>query len=222
MISVCVTVDNRSKVEYAGRTLELFPNLVRPLVSAAGRSDEEVELCVSDWGSTDWPLAEWLPGLWKGRLSLREVGQFEKFSVGHGKNVAAEHANGDTLLFVDGDMLVPVNYFAIVKQVCGGGEAFYPLYWRNDNPKAAFWTRADWHRAIGRFGYWGMGYGNAAMPKKVFEQAGGWPALFSYGREDTTFHQTVRSYYPTRRYRIRGLVHQWHPESPEEIEIVKG
>jgi hypothetical protein len=98
MISVCVTVFNRSRVEYAGRTLTLFPNLVRSLLAAAERLGEEVELCVSDWGSTDWPLAEWLPGLWQGRLAIREIRDLEKFSVGHGKNVTAEQASGDILL----------------------------------------------------------------------------------------------------------------------------
>jgi hypothetical protein len=219
MITVCVTVFNRSRMEYAGRALTPFPNLVRSLRASAERLGEEVELCVSDWGSTDWPLAEWLPGLWKGRLLIREIRHLEKFSVGHGKNVAAEHASGDTLLFADADMLVPDDYLTLVKDVCGGGSALFPVYWRNDDPEAAFWSREEWGREVGRRGFWGTGHGNAAVPKDVFAQTGGWPVKFSYGGEDSDFQRSVRRYCEVRRERVRGLVHQWHPKAPREVEL---
>jgi len=219
MITVCITVFNRSKIEYEGRTLTLFPNLVRSLVASAERLGEDVELCISDWGSTDWPLAEWLPDLWKGRLVIREIRRYEKFSVGHGKNVAAAHASGDILLFTDADMLVPDNYLLIVKDVCRDGAALFPVYWRNDDAEAASWSREEWGRAIGRRGFWGTGHGNAAVPKNVFEQTGGWPVRFSYGGEDSTFQRLVRRHCTARRDRVHGLVHQWHPKPPREIEL---
>ncbi len=59
MLSFCVTVKNRSRVDVDGRRLELFPACVASIVAACvDRVD--AELVVADWRSDDWPLAEWL------------------------------------------------------------------------------------------------------------------------------------------------------------------
>jgi hypothetical protein len=218
MISVCVTVLNRSRIPYDGSHLTLFPNLVRSLARAAARSDESVELCVSDWMSTDWPLGEWLPELWGGELRVCEIKGQSRFSVGYGKNVAAAAAAGDTLVFVDADMLVPEDFLLAAKGVCEGGDAFFPVYWRHDHPEAAFWSPEEWERATGVRGFWGTGCGNAALSRAGYERAGGWPEVFKYGGEDSMFRRNVESLGKIQRPRVRGFVHQWHPKSPEVIE----
>ena len=59
MLSLCTTIKNRSRVRAGDRDLLLFPNAVRSLTQSIG-PDVACELVVADWGSDDWPLAEWL------------------------------------------------------------------------------------------------------------------------------------------------------------------
>ncbi len=59
MLSICMTVKNRSRVPVDGRELMLMPNCVQSIVDSVG-SGFECEIVVSDWGSDDWPLQEWL------------------------------------------------------------------------------------------------------------------------------------------------------------------
>lgn len=86
-LSICMTLKNRSRVGVDGRTLELFPRCVESIAASVGpRSD--VELVVSDYGSNDWPLAEWLHRT-AGTIPVVVAPMVGTFSRGRGRNAAA-------------------------------------------------------------------------------------------------------------------------------------
>src|SRR5258706_9357036 len=104
MISICVTIKNRSRLNAGGRELLLFPNCVKSIVEST-RGIKDVELVVADWESTDWPLNEWLERA-AGDIPVRLIEVKGAFSRGRGRNTAAAAARGDALLFLDADSIL--------------------------------------------------------------------------------------------------------------------
>lgn len=104
--SLCFACKDRSRqLVEPGVLLELFPRCIDSVVTATSPSDA-FEVVVADFESSDWPLAEWLPSR-LGERQHRIVPVSGPFSRGRGLNAAAAQATGDTLFFLDVDMLVP-------------------------------------------------------------------------------------------------------------------
>ena len=90
MLSVCITVRNRSLVKVGRSTLRLLPNCIDSLRAALlERSD--VELVISDWESDDWPLRDRVPDA-ANPIPSTLVTVTGPFSRGRGLNVAADAA----------------------------------------------------------------------------------------------------------------------------------
>ena len=53
-LSICITVKNRSKVETEHGTLLLFPDCIKSITDSINDNDD-IELIIADWESTDWP-----------------------------------------------------------------------------------------------------------------------------------------------------------------------
>ena len=104
MLSICITVKNRSRVAVDGRDLTLLPNCIRSIASSVG-CNPACEIVVSDWGSDDWPLDDWLMET-AAPLPAKITPLEGTFSRGRGLNAAARSARGSTLFFLDADMLV--------------------------------------------------------------------------------------------------------------------
>ena len=125
MLSICTTVKNRSKVKtYKGR-LFLFPNCMESLSKSLTLNDD-VELVIADWESNDWPIKEWIektiPHIPIHIITIRSEG----FSAGKGRNIAAEYCNGDTIFFMDADMLVNRQVINDGLNVATAGKIYYP------------------------------------------------------------------------------------------------
>lgn len=200
VLSVCVSLRNRSRVIHGGRELDLFPNCVRSLAEAARRigGTAGIELVVADFGSDDRPLALWLAAA-AGGLPVRVVEAEGDFSRGKGLNLAVRHARGEGVLLCDADMLLGAEFLETCLRHLSEGAAFFPVM-RYLNPDG---SAGEWEH---------LGYGIACLSRRVFEAAGGVPEFRSWGGEDDIFRERVSRHAEVRREAVPGLLHQWHPE----------
>lgn len=182
----------------AQRQLHLFPRLVTSLVDAT-REMGCVELVVSDWKSDDWPLNTWLPQQ-AHPIPTRIIPVHGPFCRGRGRNVAAQHAKGDILFFLDADCLVSQELFSSGIPHVLAGKSYFPVLFSFDSSE----HRAGWWRH--------EGFGNCIVLRDVFRQVRGWPELPTWGREDDVFHSRVAERTEIVREEVPGFYHQWHPE----------
>lgn len=181
MISVCITVKNRA------------PQLMR-CIESLEKLDNVGEIIVSDFNSDDTDFA------WFKHKLVKIDDEF--FSVGRGKNVAADNAAGDILLFIDADLLVPQVVIDRAIEYVEKGLIYAPImHMQNEDGSLAEW-------AIHSFG-------QVAVSKEEFDSGKRWEEWKSYGGEDNLF------VYQYGKYRIvrskpRHFIHQWHPHELRE------
>jgi len=197
-LSICVTVKNRSRVQVEDRELQLFPNCVCSIVEAVG-SRMSCELIVTDFGSDDWPLQEWLPQA-AHPIPVKIIHVDGPFSRGQGLNIAAEAAESEFLLFADTDLLLGTEVFtAGIKNLKENKACFPVLFYYNDLSHTDGW----WN-------YYSLG--NCFVTKKMFYDAGRWPEYKTWGKEDDHFFERVSQLTEVVRETVGGFRHQWHPD----------
>src|SRR5438067_2368806 len=126
MLSICVTIKNRSRVKFDNYELSLFPACVASVVKSVAKYPA-CELVVVDWESDDWPLQDWLEQAAL-PLPVRIVNaQEQSFSRGKGLNLAAAAAKGDALLFLDADCLLCEHVLARGLECVRQGKAYFPV-----------------------------------------------------------------------------------------------
>ncbi|MFD0894225.1 glycosyltransferase [Luteolibacter ambystomatis] len=197
LLSVCVSVKNRSRVPHAGGSLDLFPRCVASLARVA-ETLGPIELVVADFGSDDHPLGQWIGEAGRG-LHIRLIHADGPFSRGRGLNLAASHASSESLFLCDADLLVTPAAIEEGLRALAKGAASFPVirHLAADGSMAA--AGVD-------------GYGIAFVTRGLFRAAGGVPEFHSWGGEDNLFHQRVSSLAPVRREATDAILHQWHPE----------
>jgi hypothetical protein len=63
-----------------------------------------------------------------------------------------------------------------------------------------------------RSGWARQGFGICGISTKDFNDSGGWPEYYSWGKEDPHFYDYfVKNEYNIIREKSAGLVHMWHP-----------
>ena len=198
MISICVTIKNRSRVKTDQGELLLFPKCVQSILAAVP-TDIPCELIVADWGSDDWPLAEWLGQAAKS-IPVKVIPVSGAFSRGRGRNIAAAAAQGDYLMFVDADCLLSREVFDSGIKYLQENQAYFPVLYSFDSPghKNGWWRHE--------------GFGNCMVTKGMFELIGGWPDYEVWGKEDDDFHSKIAAHVKVVREEVPGFYHQWHPE----------
>lgn len=202
MISLIITVKRRSRVDLPDRTLYLFPNCVKSIPEIDG------ELVVTDFGSDDWPLEEWIHDLCK--IPVTIVKGEGAFNRGKGLNLGVQHAKGDVLAFGDTDMLWGPHFFSTGLKAVEENKAFFPICWSYKDPEHT----EGWWRTVG--------YGMSVVKKDWYNQVGGFPEYQHWGREDDVFHAKIRKNFPIVRPRLQEYFHQWHPHERawKEKEII--
>jgi hypothetical protein len=197
MLSICVTIKNRSKVPTDKGTLFLFPNCLKSL-SHSLTLDDNVELVIADWESTDWPLKDWIervvPHIPIHIITIKSEG----FSAGKGRNIAAEHSSGDVLFFMDADMIVNRPVLSYGMMSVSKGLIYYPtVKYEVENKKQII------HE----------GGGNLFISKDNFLKAGNWPEYWKHGFEDTDFAKQVKGVAAISVNNELSIFHQWHPQT---------
>lgn len=133
MLSICITVKNRSRVIVDDHELLHFPNCMKSIVGSAD-SKLDCELVVTDWESDDWPLKEWLEKAAK-PIPVQIITPKGPFSRGKSLNIAAKAANGNYIMFLDADMLLcqavinnGINYLC-------EGKGYFPVPYSFNGPE---------------------------------------------------------------------------------------
>lgn len=143
------------------------------------------EVIVADNGSSDGSVD--LVRAWKGRLPNLRLIHAERRGAGPARNVGAEAAEGDFLVFCDNDDVVQERWLealavagrnhdlvgGVIEQELLNRESDYP---RPDAPDDGL------PRVLGRYHY--VLAGNCGIWYDVFESLGGWNEAFSSSTED--------------------------------------
>lgn len=199
MLSICITVKNRSRVRVGDRELPLFPRCVHSIVESVSGTDD-CELVVTDFESDDYPLNEWLAAA-VAPVAMQLITVEGPFSRGRGLNLAAEHARGNALLFIDADVLICPALLRSGRQHLRAGKAYFPVMFSFNKPDH---SSGEWRHD---------GYGNCMVSRGIFQTAGQWPEFNSWGQEDEDFFAHVSALVEVARERVQGFYHQWHPNS---------
>lgn len=201
VLSICFAIKNRSRLRFAGRYLELFPNCIRALTMAAESlgMEDKIELVISDFHSDDWPLSKWLKST-AGKLSTRVLSIDASFSKGRGLNAAIHATSAPRLFICDADILIGPDAVSRAIEICDTGGAWVPVCRCLDQ--------------TGRFESWRQyGHGLVAAHRDIIDRAGPFPEFESWGGEDILFFKSLSSGTTIIREMCGDLNHQWHPEA---------
>ncbi len=199
VLSVCISLKDRSRVQHGEQELLPFPNCVRAL-QAAAEAVGPLELVVADFHSTDWPLTDWLPGHGTDKFRIRIVPVPGRFSRGLGLNVAARNATSDNLFLCDADILVSSEAIARGRELLRQGKVSFPIcQYVHEDGRLAFWQ--------------GHGFGLVFIHREHLNAAGGVPEFESWGGEDDLLRDRLKHGIGVVRERTAGLLHQWHPDA---------
>lgn len=201
LLSICFTVKNRSKWQLPGvQVLYLLPDCIDSLVKVLDQS-MNVEVVISDYESTDWPLDEWLAQKLEG-IDFRVVQGHGPYHNGAGRNLAAQVAKGDVLFFIDADMLLAPGMIEQGLKHVAEGKVYMPRSFYFINPEH---TR----------GFWCSGKGNCMISRRHFEQVGGWPEPPGYRlvrNVDQEFYNRFEKHgILAERPLVDDFFHQYHP-----------
>lgn len=198
MLSICITVKNRSRVLVGDKELRLLPKCIQSIARSVGNS-LSCELVLSDWQSDDWPLREWL-SQYAGAMDVKVVAVSGEFCRGRGRNLAADSAKGDVLFFLDADSLICPAVIGDGIKCVQQGKAYFPiLYSFRDPDHQSGWWREE-------------GYGNCMVSRQLYKRVGGWPQQRYWGQEDDDFFARISSVAEVVRPRVPDFYHQWHPD----------
>jgi glycosyltransferase involved in cell wall biosynthesis len=204
MLSICITVKNRSRVKVDNKELLLFPNCVKSIVNSID-DGLKCEIVVSDWRSDDWPLKEWLGDL-ANPIPVKIITVKGRYSTGAGRNIAADSANGDALLFIDADMLISSDLIDNGMNALRDRKAYFPVSFAFYGPEQ-------------QLGWWRhSSYGNCMILRSIYREVGGWPEYYTWGMEDNHFYEKISSIVQVVREEVSGFYHQWHPYDPSRVK----
>lgn len=207
MLSICITVKNRSKVPTSFGTLNLLPNCIKS-INKSFTLDSKLELIIADWNSTDWPIKEWIEDYTSIPTHIININKKDnKFSVGKGRNIAANYATNDIILFLDADMLINAKAVADALSVVEKNNVCFPPIMYQLTQGTDHWKLHE-------------GGGNVIITKELFYKAGKWPEYWSYGFEDTDFVNNLKKI-TNIHTSTEPFFHQWHPEQIGWKEVVK-
>ena len=196
ILSVCISLKNRSKVSHEGEVHTLFPNCVRALQEAA-EVVGPLELVVADFHSDDWPLGDWIMESASRSLQIRVLTLDGPFSRGRGLNAAVNVASSRRIFICDADILVSAEALTRGIASLDRGQAAFPI--------------CQYLDARGQPDFWqDSGFGIAFVSREHFQRAGGVPEFLSWGGEDDLFYKRLQDLSTIVRQRDAGLRHQWH------------
>lgn len=208
MISVCVTLYNRCRVDDGyGNELNLFPDMVDCLIRCNEHLDEDLELVVTDWGSSDMDVETFLEEKVPFAYQFIKVGKGvprykQVIDRGMGRNLAAKAASGKYLLFTDADMLFNHKYILTAQDSAREHRPYVPIIFYALNPDN---MRGTWDK---------NGSGNCMILKGDFQKTKGWPCLPHYKKfhgQDVAFRKQLERKFSVKRQADANIYHPFHP-----------
>lgn len=198
-LSICITVKNRSKVETEHGILDLFPKCLESINNSI-TDIENIDIVISDWESIDYPILQWIDTDIPTEV-INVKAKNNTFSAGKGRNIAANRAKGDILLFLDADIIINSTSFYNAWNVAKQYEICYPVIMYQKDYKSEEYTVHE-------------GGGILFISKELFYKVGKWPEYYNHGFEDTDFAKKINEV--TKLYTSTSpFHHQWHPQSKE-------
>jgi glycosyltransferase involved in cell wall biosynthesis len=196
LTSICITSKNRSKVILENKILYLLPDCISSLKNTI--EDNNIELIIADWGSTDWPIQDWIeykaPDIPIQIINIKS----DKFSVGKGRNIAASNANGDYLFFIDADVVLNREAFNEAILLAKTYKVGFPKIIYQQQYNQDVYTLDS-------------GAGNVLITTELFNEIGKWPEYWSYGFEDIEFANKLKAKLGELKTTETPFVHKWHP-----------
>lgn len=201
-LSICIVVKDRSKVPTKDGYLYLLPKCIESISNY--HSPEQIEVVICDFHSKDWPLEEWIDD-YKGEVDVNIVKADGDFSLGRGRNIAANNAKYNVLLFLDADCLIDDSAI---------DTGLY--YTHNDLTCFPFISFIGKEGEISQGNVLNNGSGVCFITRDVFFSTSGWPEFKSWGGEDDIFANLINKRHK-KRYYEKGIKHQWHPSEISQI-----
>jgi hypothetical protein len=201
VISFCFTHKNRLDWNIGNENLPLFKNCLLTLRSCLESLNiEKYEICISSWDDDqdfqklDNFIKENFPFY---KIAIKTIDKKEIFSRGKGLNEAFSQSCGDTIFFLDVDMLfMRSEVISRGIKAVNNNKAYFPICY-------SMWEdgSGDWRP---------LGYGNCAVSRNALSQIK-WIDKKSWGQEDDIFHAEIKKKYEIVREKCPGYYHQWHP-----------
>jgi glycosyltransferase involved in cell wall biosynthesis len=188
-ISFCVALMNRGK------------NFLKMLASWEALEDDQCELVIADFGSTDIDLAAAVSSLSR----VRVINLQGPFNRARGLNAAAASASGELLFFLDADIVLPRG---LCSALCGNtapGQAYFPVCYSLRESSLPDVSADGWWRYTG--------YGLCGIHRNDYAVLNWDEAFTSWGREDNDLFCRTRAKLRIVRERCPGLLHLWHPDT---------
>lgn len=204
-ISICIPVLNRSRVPSSAGLLYLLPKCIDSIRLAVLETGIACEIVIADYGSTDWPLQDWLWDRVR-PVPAKLVTSDGLFSVGDGKNAAALNSSAPVIFFCDADMIVPPGLLVRGLQITGRGSGYFPLYQRFCGPD---------HKEA----YWGTGHGCCVVLREHWERHPWIPTAGWGSGEDDQFCHFFWINGIEEREQLLDFYHQWHPLAHEKAAL---
>lgn len=190
-----------------GVILTPFPVCIKALSNSLVL-DSNVELVVTDWESTDWPIKEWIeeviPYIPITLVTIKADG----FSAGKGRNIAAKYATGNNIFFLDADIIVNHETIDFGLIQCENNKVYYPT--------VKYETELKGKQIIHEGG------GNLFICKDIFNKIGPWPEYWNHGWEDVKLVDNIKkANIPIVTNDKISIFHQWHPDGDWKKHNVK-
>lgn len=177
-LSVCIPVKNRNYN---------LKGCIESLDACTGID----EIVIGDFHSTDTDYS-WLEQI---NTPTKVVKIDGDFSIGKGKNVAAENSMGDILFFLDADCVVPQSLITKIHKIVPMGFVYSPIMFLEEQDR----VHGEW--AVHSFG-------QIAVTREQW-QSHKWEEWTSYGGEDNIFFGPYKDDGAIRD-QVFGFVHQYH------------
>lgn len=192
MISIITAIKNRTNVLYNGNNKTIYKNSLKSIMDSYNycKVKSNIELVLVDFNSSDTDY-DWVKTYKK--LEFRLVKIVDAMNPGRGRNIGVKLAKGDILMFLDADMLFPLDFFKIALTHIQNNCIYFPISFEETKHKWQFF--AD---------------GNSVLTRQQFLKIGYFKENNTWGKEDNDFHSRAENLFTVRHEILLNFIHQSH------------
>jgi len=201
MLSICITCQNRSKIQTKNYILEPLPQCLKAINKLSG----DIEVVISDWNSTDTPIEE-VTQQYLTKIPYKIVKmENDKFEIYEGLNKSFEESQGGNILFMDADLIVQDKYIKKNIKNLKNGNVIFPIVFAfiGMGLKKGIWCTKD--------------YRTLMIQRDMYEKVKPWKNTDSKGTQMHRFCKINFGSNKIIREKDRGFLHHWHPNTKKNI-----